>query len=112
MLLFSDVLEEDQLPELRAQLGFVDPTEVTLREFEAALRLLVPADGSAADLRKIDANVRMADLLGGAANVERLQSFQQQRAARLAQRMHNFGYDPAATTLVCCHARFPMPDAR
>ena len=41
MLLFSDVLEDDQLPELRAQLGFVNPAEVTLREFEAALRLLV-----------------------------------------------------------------------
>ena len=72
-----------------------------MREFEAALRLLVPPDGSPADLRKIDANVRLADLLGGEANVERLQSFQQQRAARLAQRMHNFGYDPAATKLVC-----------
>ena len=79
MLLFSDVLEEDQLPELRAQLGFVNPAEVNLREFEAALRLLVPIDGSPADLRKSDANVGLNDLLGGEANVERLQSFQLQR---------------------------------
>ena len=101
MLLFSEVLEEDQLPELRSQLGFVNPAEVTLREFEAALRLLVPTDGSPADLRKIDSNVSVVDLLGGAANVERMQSFQLQRVARLAQRMHNFGYDPAALQLVC-----------
>ena len=79
MLLFSEVLEEDQLPELRAQLGFVNPAEVNLREFEAALRLLVPIDGSPADLRKSDANVGLNDLLGGEANVERLQSFQLQR---------------------------------
>ena len=46
MLLFSEVLEEDQLPELRAQLGFVNPAEITLREFEAALRLLVPTDNN------------------------------------------------------------------
>ena len=95
------MLEEDQLPELRAQLGFVNPAEVNLREFEAALRLLVPIDGSPADLRKSDANVGLNDLLGGEANVERLQSFQLQRAARLAQRMHNFGYDGAALQLVC-----------
>ena len=101
MLLFSEVLEEDQLPELRAQLGFVNPAEITLREFEAALRLLVPTDGSPADLRKIDSNVSVVDLLGGAADVERMQSFQQQRVARLAQRMHNFGYDSAALQLVC-----------
>ena len=31
MLLFSEVLEEDQLPELRAQLGFVNPAEVLAR---------------------------------------------------------------------------------
>ena len=39
--------------------------------------------------------------LGGAASVDRLQSFQRQRAARLAQRMHNFGYDAAAMVMVC-----------
>ena len=95
------VLEADQLPELRAQLGFVQPGEVSLREFDAALRLLVPPDGSPPDLRKIQSDVRLADLLGGASNVDKLQSFQRQRAARLAQRMHNFGYDAAATVLVC-----------
>ena len=40
---------------------------------------LVPIDGSPADLRKSDANVGLNDLLGGEANVERLQSFQLQR---------------------------------
>jgi len=63
--------------------------------------MLVPKDGSAPDLRKVQSKVKLSDLLGGAAHVDRLQSFQRQRAARLAQRMHNFGYDPAAMVMVC-----------
>jgi len=47
MLLFSEVLEEDQLPELRAQLGFVNPAEVLarvrVRVMRAGVRLRVRA---------------------------------------------------------------------
>ena len=46
MLLFSEVLEEDQLPELRAQLGFVNPAEVLARvrvRVRASVRLRVRA---------------------------------------------------------------------
>ena len=50
MLLFSEVVTAADLPLVRAQMGFVDQDFVALREFEAALRLLVPLDGSAPQL--------------------------------------------------------------
>ena len=89
------------LDELRKQMGFVDPDSVTLREFEALLRLLVPVDGGAPDLRKLNSSVQLSDILGGDGNVQRLHSFQRQRVARLGLRMRNFGYSPAAVQLVC-----------
>ena len=89
------------LDELRKQMGFVDPDSVTLREFEALLRLLVPVAGGAPDLRKLNSSVQLSDLLGGDGNVQRLHSFQRQRVARLGLRMRNFGYSPAAVQLVC-----------
>ena len=93
------------LDELRKQMGFVDPDSVTLREFEALLRLLVPVDGGAPDLRKLNSSVQLSDILGGDGNVQRLHSFQRQRVALLGLRMRNFGYSPAAVQL-CCRALF------
>ena len=67
----------------------------------ALLRLLVPVDGGAPDLRKLNSSVQLSDILGGDGNVQRLHSFQRQRVARLGLRMRNFGYSPAAVQLVC-----------
>tara|TARA_B110001452_G_C15102990_1_gene384548 strand:+ start:15 stop:875 length:861 start_codon:yes stop_codon:yes gene_type:complete len=42
MLLFSDALDAEQLPELRSQLGFVAPGEVTLRQSQPQSQPLFP----------------------------------------------------------------------
>ena len=99
MQLFVDV-DDEQLQLLRRRMGFVDQAQVSFREFEAALRLLVPENGARPDLRRLQARVRLTDLLGGPAAVARLQAFQRQRAQRLAQRMFTFGYDTETIRLV------------
>ena len=89
------------MPALRTQMGFVDPASVTVGEFEAALRFLVPRDGSAPRLGADVADTPLTELLHGHANVQRLKPFQRQRATRLAQRMRNFGYAREAISLLC-----------
>ena len=59
----------------------------------AALRLLLPADGSAPRLRELGEESELSGLLGGAARVEKLPPLQRLRAARIAQRLVLFGYE-------------------
>ena len=93
-------IDDEQLGLLRTRMGFVDQANVSFREFEAALRLLVPESGARPDLRRLQQKVKLTDLLGGPAAVARLQAFQRQRAQRLAQRMFTFGYDNETIRLV------------
>ena len=87
---------------VRAQMGFVDANFVTLREFEAALRLLAPADGSETVLKSSDeSGAELASIMGGSDNIARLKNFQRQRALRLVQRMRNFGYTPSMISNLC-----------
>ena len=44
--LMTDVISLADVPQMRVHMGFVDSHTVTIREFEAALRLLIPPDGS------------------------------------------------------------------
>ena len=81
-------------------MGFVDQTKVTVQEFEAALRLLIPPDGSAPRLGSASDEMPLATVFGGAAQVSRLKPFQRQRASRLCQRMVNFGYSPEAVSIL------------
>lgn len=103
MALLTDVVGPHDMPTLRTQLGFVDADVVTVHEFEAALRLLVPPDGSPPRLGHSDTthDLTLAELLGSGASVQRLKPFQRQRAMRLAQRMRNFGYARESIALLC-----------
>ena len=47
MLLLSEVATPADLVDMRQQLGSVDASTINLREFEAALQTLIPADGAA-----------------------------------------------------------------
>jgi hypothetical protein len=82
--------------------GFIDRKSIRRTEFESALRLLVPPDGSRPDVRTLLARVRLSELVGSEAALERLQPLQRQRLQRLAQRMLVFGYSHEA---ICRVAR-------
>lgn len=100
--LLTDAVTVQGVAAVRAQMGFVDPSSVTIREFEAALRLLVPADGSDPQIGGGESDAsNLVEILGGTDNVSRLKPFQRQRATRLAQRMRNFGYSPGAISTLC-----------
>ena len=101
MPLLTDVVTAADVPALRSQMGFIHPESVTLREFEATLRLLVPPDGSPPHLNASEADVDLPSLLGGAEHVSRLRPFQRQRCTRLALRMKNFGYSAEASSVLC-----------
>ena len=109
MLLLTDVVSAADLPAVRTRLGFLDPTKVTLHEFEAAITLLIPADGSEPKLVEDRMESRMESqpalnkvnaLLGGATNAQRLKPYERQRVVRLAERMTNFGYSQESVLLV------------
>jgi hypothetical protein len=101
MLLLTNVVSAADLPAVRTRLGFLDPTKVTLHEFEAAITLLIPADGSEPKLVENKVDERQVNaLLGGAANAQRLKPYERQRVGRLASRMTNFGYSQEAVLLV------------
>ena len=101
MLLLTNVVSAADLPAVRTRLGFLDPSKVTLHEFEAAITLLIPADGSEPKLVENRVDERPVNaLLGGAANAQRLKPYERQRVVRLAARMTNFGYSHEAVLLV------------
>ena len=99
--LLTDAITPADVPTMRAQMGFVEADSVTFNEFEAALRLLIPADGSPPRLGADDHEISLPELLGGQPNVQRLKPFQRQRALRLAHRMKNFGYPETSISLLC-----------
>ena len=97
--LLTDAVGPADVPAVRGQMGFVNPDAVAYLEFEAALRLLVPPDGSPPRLGASDQfTAQLTDIFGGSANVSRLKPYQRQRATRLALRMKNFGYTPSAVS--------------
>ena len=105
MLLLTDVVSVADLPAVRTRLGFLDPTKVTLHEFEAAISLLIPADGSEPKLveNRMESQLALKEvnaLLGGATNAQRLKPYERQRVVRLAERMTNFGYSHEAVLLI------------
>jgi hypothetical protein len=105
MLLLTDVVSAADLPAVRTRLGFLDPTKVTLHEFEAAISLLIPADGSEPKLveNRMESQLALKEvnaLLGGATNAQRLKPYERQRVVRLAERMTNFGYSHEAVLLI------------
>ena len=100
--LFTEAIYPADVPNVRMQMGFVDPKKVTYREFEASLRLLVPPDGSPPQLGATNHDsADLVDILGSSANVSRLKPYQRQRATRLALRMKNFGYSSSAIATLC-----------
>lgn len=101
MALLTEAIAPADMPSLRVHMGFVDEHTVTIHEFEAALRTIVPPDGSMPRLlADQSAEMSLPDLLGSVANVQRLKPFQRQRASRLCVRMKNFGYSRASITLL------------
>ena len=99
ILLLTEGVSAADLPDARTALGFIHADKVAPREFELALKKLIPADGSAASLPKGTAvDIDLPALLGGTANVQRLQPFQRHRLTRVARRMKNFGYPAEAIT--------------
>ena len=88
-LRISDV----ELGAIRRRIGCVNAREIEPHELSAALRLLLPADGSAPRLRELGEESELSGLLGGAARVEKLPPLQRQRAATIAQRLLLFGYE-------------------
>lgn len=100
MTLLTDTVTLADMPAVRQLMGFVNAETASLNEFEATLRLLVPPDGSAPS-HGFDDEVKLSDLLGSAANVQRLQTHQRHRLSRLAHRMHNFGYTAESMATLC-----------
>ena len=67
--------------------------------FAAALRVIIPQDGSAPKLSGEDAaDLNLYELIGWQANALRLKPFQRQRVSRVAHRMKNFGYSKQSIT--------------
>ena len=100
--LLTDAINPADVPAIRQQMGFVHAESVTINEFEAALRVIIPQDGSAPKLSGEDAaDLNLYELIGGQANALRLKPFQRQRVSRVAHRMKNFGYSRQSITSLC-----------